>query len=665
MKMPIFARKLMHFRGGDTPWDSLGSLLRLPDGHATFQTCVDRESFDVPGGSCLEPLENRALLAAISEFALPTPNALPAGIASGIVSAPGGSLWFTEPGANQIGEVTTAGHVTTYSIPTPASGPQGITYGPDGNLWFTEAAANQIGEMSTSGVILNTYTIPGLPSNPQGITAGPDGNLWFTQAATGQIGRINPSTGAVAEFSILTPGGQPSGITTGPDGNLWFTEPAANQIGRIAPSTGTVTEFAIKTPGGRPQGITTGPDGNLWFTESAAAKVGNISPTTDVVTEYTVPTPGGVTQGITAGSDGNLWFTEPGTAQVGRVTPSGVVTEFATPTKSSQPWGIAAGSDGNLWFTEPGANNVAQVAVAQLITVTPLPVTVQAGNPSTLNIASFTSASVNPLPANFTATIDWGDGTGSVVGTVSASASGSFIVSATKTYSTVGTYQAQVTVTDGEGATATANAAVTVAYSATGNTLSLVAGQRFSGQVAAFNDPQTTGQVGQYSASINWGDGTPDTTGLIAYTGGTAFTVDGLHTYADPGPYNFTVTVNGPDGRTFMAYGQAVVHAAPLQAVPVSFKAVRGAPFTGVVATFSDQDPLSTASDFAAVIVWGDGHTSAGTIVAQSAEQLLLRYGIEHLRDVRLLRSSSHHSRHGWIASYSRVDCHGRQSAAW
>ena len=48
MKMPMFARKLMHFRGGDTPWDSLGSLLRLPDGHATFQTCVDRESFDVP-----------------------------------------------------------------------------------------------------------------------------------------------------------------------------------------------------------------------------------------------------------------------------------------------------------------------------------------------------------------------------------------------------------------------------------------------------------------------------------------------------------------------------------------------------------------------------------------------------------------------------------------
>jgi large repetitive protein len=37
-------------------------------------------------------------------------------------------------------------------------------------------------------------------------------------------------------------------------------------------------------------------------------------------------------------------------------------------------------------------------------------------------------------------------------------------------------------------------------------------------------------------------------------------------------------------------------------------------PFTGVVATFTDDDPMGTATDYQATIVWGDGHTSTGTI---------------------------------------------------
>ena len=60
-----------------------------------------------------------------------------------------------------------------------------------------------------------------------------------------------------------------------------------------------------------------------------------------------------------------------------------------------------------------------------------------------------------------------------------------------------------------------------------------VEGQFFSGQVALFSDPQTTGQVGQYLATINWGDNTAITPGVITYGGGTGFTVAGSHTYAE------------------------------------------------------------------------------------------------------------------------------------
>jgi streptogramin lyase len=566
----------------------------------------------------LELLETRAFLAAVTEFPTLSTNALPAGVASGIVAVPGGNIWFTEPGVNKIGEITTSGVATDYAIPTPASSPQGITFGPDGNLWFTEAAANKIGVINTSGVVIAQYTIPTTASNPQGITAGPDGNLWFTQAATGQIASINPSSGQITEHSVPTPGGQPEGITAGPDGNLWFTEPGANQIGAISPSTGTFHEYSIQMPGGRPQGITTGPDGNIWFTEAGAARIGTISLSTGTVTNYPVPTPGGVTEGITTGSDGNLWFTEPGTAQVGRITPSGVVTEFATNTTGSQPWGITTGPDGNLWFTDTGASKVGQVALAQLIQATGVPVIAQAGSPFTATIATFTPAAVNPQTANFTATIDWGDGSAATPGIITAGAQGTFNVSATKTYATAGTYQAQITVSDHGGAIATASSTITVAYAATGVNFSAVEGQVVNGQVASFSDPQTTGQVGQYSAMIAWGDSTTSI-GVVSYSGGTAFTVTGSHTYTEEGVYPVTVTVTGPSSRTFLAYGQATVADAPLSAVATTNVATTNVPFTGVVATFSDEDPNGTASDYQATIVWGDGHTSVGTIIPPTA----------------------------------------------
>jgi streptogramin lyase len=531
------------------------------------------------------------------------------------VAVPGGDIWFTEPGANKIARINTSGVTVDYAIPTAASSPQGITFGPDGNLWFTEAAADKIGVINTSGAVVAEYTIPTAACNPQGITPGPDGDLWFTEAAAGKIAKIVPSTGQVTEYPVTTPGGQPDGITLGPDGNLWFTEAAANQIGKIVPATGVVTEYPISTPGGRPQGIAPGPDGNLWFTEAGAARIGKISPATGAVTDYAVATPGGVTEGIASGSDGNLWFTEPGKEHVGRITPSGVVTEFATPTAASQPWGITTGPDGNPWFTEAGANKVGQVTLTQLIQASGTTLTTQVGSSFAVTIASFTSASVNAQTANFTATIDWGDGSSPSAGTITATAPGRFNVSATKTYSAAGNYQAQVTIRDLGGTSATANSAVAVTLASSDGTINAVEGQLFSGQVASFSDLQTTGAAAQYSATISWADGTTST-GVIRSGGGTTFTVSGSHTYAEEGVDPVTVTVTAPNNRTFSASAQAVVADAPLHASAAAIQPTAGVLFSGVVATFTDDDPMGAVADYQATIVWGDGHTSAGTIAA-------------------------------------------------
>ena len=99
----------------------------------------------------VEGLEDRALLASITEF--PIPSNSPS--ASQIVAGPDGNLWFTENDAvsNSIGRITPGGQVTEFKLPTSGANPYGITVGPDNNLWFTEEFGSNIGRITPSGQI--------------------------------------------------------------------------------------------------------------------------------------------------------------------------------------------------------------------------------------------------------------------------------------------------------------------------------------------------------------------------------------------------------------------------------------------------------------------------------------------------------------------------------
>src|SRR5205823_14982568 len=69
-----------------------------------------------------------------------------------------------------------------------------------------------------------------------------------------------------------------------------------------------------------------------------------------------------------------------------------------------------------------------------------------------------------------------------------------------------------------------------------------------------------------------------------------------------------------PGGASTTADAQAVISNASLSAVGVAFSAVEGQTFNGVVATFQDGNSFSAPGDFQALINWGDGQTTLGTI---------------------------------------------------
>jgi virginiamycin B lyase len=268
-------------------------------------------------------------------------------------------MWFTQPGANQIGVINAQGVVTELTAPT--NGVNNIVQGSDGNMWFTQSGADAIGRMTPKGKV-TLFSTGNEAYGPFDITAGSDGNLWFTfrSPSTDAIGRIT-TAGAVTLFtSGLTPGDVGvHDIAEGPDGNVWFTETFNNRIASCTPS-GIITEYSNGiTSGAGLTDITAGPDGNLWFTEYSANQVGRIT-TGGTVTEFSNGISPGAEPGGIAQARGYLWFTELNASNVGRLSTSGQITEYAIPAQAASD--IAPnGNLSSLWITDYTGNGIVKV----------------------------------------------------------------------------------------------------------------------------------------------------------------------------------------------------------------------------------------------------------------------------------------------------------------
>jgi hypothetical protein len=163
-------------------------------------------------------------------------------------------------------------------------------------------------------------------------------------------------------------------------------------------------------------------------------------------------------------------------------------------------------------------------------------------------VASFTDANPNGSVGDSSATIDWGDGT-TGTGTVVATLNG-FQVEGSHLYTDEGTFSISTSIADTGGSTANTISAATIGEGdlLTGQSLVMTPNAGQASVTAVFSDIDTVTDAGDFSATINWGDGTPATAGTVSGGNGT-FTVTGLHSYAAPTPATVTVTlVDDPPG---------------------------------------------------------------------------------------------------------------------
>jgi hypothetical protein len=195
----------------------------------------------------------------------------------------------------------------------------------------------------------------------------------------------------------------------------------------------------------------------------------------------------------------------------------------------------------------------------------------------------------------------------------------------THTYGEAGTYAGSWSDDIGKSGTFTANVVdAPLTFASFSSSPAIVEGNTFSGQVASFSDGYAAAPASDYTAVISWGDG-QTSSGTVG--GGNPHAVTGSHFYAEACACRVSVTVHDVDGNTVTDDGTggnvAPQTTANVVDAPLTFASfssspaiVEGNTFSGQVASFSDGYAAATASDYTAVINWGDGQTSSGTVSA-------------------------------------------------
>ncbi len=335
--------------------------------------------------------------------------------------------------------------------------------------------------------------------------------------------------------------------------------------------------------------------------------------------------------------------------------------------------GLLVGVGQSLYFTSgpaSGTEGLFGTLTPAPDTVTVLPATLTASitnvaafvnQPFDGVVATFTDANIYALPTDFTATVEWGDGSsdtsgdGNVTIVHTDGIGSSFLVQGTHTYTTATTgdppYILTITITDTAAsnsvfAQGTASVSEPTLHVTVGG-ITAVVNEPYLGSVATFTDDAPDPNLADYSAIIHWGDGS-STTGKItlANQAGQGFIITDagssgvLHQYSTAttgqDPFVITVTVTktahdtlgNPVNESGVAIGNVTVNLPTLHATMTAIPAVAGTLYSSQVASFTDDDPvpaLENNSDpdpnlfYTAVIEWGDGTETFGDILQSTS----------------------------------------------
>jgi hypothetical protein len=442
------------------------------------------------------------------------------------------------------------------------------------------------GQVFWAGATQNTalYTPP-TSGNPTGTwMAGPV----QTDANGNPIGAFDAPGAVEPNGKVLWAAGPIDGIHFPGPTTIFEYDPSTNAISRVTPA-GPNLGFApcidrmLVLPTGQIL-YSDGADSHLWVYNADSAPNAAWAPRITGI----VPNPNGsytlggtqlngMDQGAAYGDDVQMASNYP---LISLTDSNGNVSYART-----SNWNLTGVQTGfvpeSVNFTLPAAIGALKAPVVSLASIAPVEETALTNVP----VATFTDPNGNHLSTQYSATISWGDGT-STSGVISGpNANGVYTVSGTHTYTEEGPEVLQVTVNDGYATyalsvvangivsspttfvAATAQSSATIAVTdpavvaAGGFTINTNVNPTIIGsqKVATFTDPGGTEARGDYSATINWGDGQTSSGTLTGPDPNGVFTVYGSHPYAILGTETIRTTISHDAAATATAISTAVV----------------------------------------------------------------------------------------------------------
>jgi PAS domain S-box-containing protein len=501
-----------------------------------------------------------------------------------------------------VAQPTASPSIREFGVPTPNGLPIGITHGPDGNLWFTERHA--IGRITTAGAVTEFSAGISPNSEPFGITAGPDGNLWFAEFTGHQIGRLDLSL-AAAGTTINTTEGQPfvGTVATFTDGDPSagpgsFT--ATINWGDGTTTAGQVLEDASGTFSVSGSHTYAEEGSAIPFLVTIVDQDGRTTAASSVANVAQAPLlAAGVPVGATKGQVVPPETTVATFIDTGGAHPLGdyaALIKWGDGTATDEAAIRLSGGDFQVISVVPhtykvSGNFTILVLIQDLDPTNPrvLVGATFAGSTATVADARLTEVAVDTLPsrpkgtplagavvgsffdgnpfappADFTATIDRGDGSPLSLGTITQpnGPGSAFVVTGDHTYTVdrATPYAITVAVLDRGGRGLTTGTGVTVTDTppiASGIPVRMTRGVTFTAPVAYIVEgaglpPEVPGH---FAATIDWGDGS-SSAGIIEAVPGGEWVVGG-HTYAGAGPFTITVTIHDDSGFTVATTTQA------------------------------------------------------------------------------------------------------------
>ena len=225
--------------------------------------------------------------------------------------------------------------------------------------------------------------------------------------------------------------------------------------------------------------------------------------------------------------------------------PSSQISISCSPVSGSQ---FAIGNTTvNCSASDPAGNSTMgsfSVVVGPSLTASGASVQTVEGRTTSLVVATGTAYGTT---GNLTATINWGDSSSST-GTITLTSNGIYSVAGKHNYAEEGSYTLSISVSDGGGNTAMGSGSATVSDAPLKATKPTAVIQGLHVTLnGTFTDRDPAGTISDYTATINWGDGTTSS-GTISNNSG--FTVTGSHSYSRHKTYLVKLTITDAGGST-------------------------------------------------------------------------------------------------------------------